>query len=336
MSAGVGLLPAGKADIAGAIVRRLRGSTTWLQAMLIAGSLVAAFPALSYGQSAPTSKGLSGDLVAKAEAGDAQAQFEAAYLVLAREQTDKSIPSLSDEQKAQATAVRYLQEAAKSGRADAEHLLGSVYLAGIGVAKDESRAKELFRRSAEAGDADGENALGQMLFKGQAGERDDTAAVEWFEKAVAQGHKAAMANLGYMYAQGRGVAKDEKKALELTRAAAVAGVREAQHNLGWLYEHGRGVDKDSAEAVRWYAAAAEQGYGPAQLNVGFIYAKGEAGGDVRDQLVTAVKWFALASTSGDETVRTTAKKAIVYIAQRQKPDIIADGVGEAKKWVWAH
>jgi TPR repeat protein len=301
--------------------------------LIAAAALIASFPAASYGQSRSS---LSTELVAKAEAGDSDAQYATAYLVLAREMTNDRIPSLSDGEKARATAVRYLQEAARTGRPDAEHLLGSVYLSGIVVPQDAARAKELFLQSAEAGNADGENALGQMLFKGQAGAQDDVAAVKWFEKAVAQGHKAAMANLGYMYAQGRGVAKDEKKALELTRGAAVAGVREAQHNLGWIYEHGKGVDKDSAEAVRWYAAAAEQGYGPAQLNVGFIYAKGEAGGDVRQQLVTAVKWFALASTSDDKSVSATARKAIVYIAQRQAPDILNDGVSEAKKWVWAH
>jgi hypothetical protein len=52
--------------------------------------------------------------------------------------------------------------------------------------------------------------------------------------------------------------------------------------------------------------------------------------------VAAVKWFALASLSDNATTSTTARKAIVYIAERQAPDIVTDGFSEAKKWGWAH
>lgn len=322
---------------AGVMARRSSIIRPWLRAMAVAvGILSGGMPALSYGQSQPAHRGLSSELVAKAEAGDVDAQYATAYLVLVRALTDKDIPAVKDEEHARTTAVRYLQQAAAKGMADAEHLLGTAYLSGIGVAKNETHAKELFRLAAAAGNSDGENALGQMLSKGQGGAQDDAAAAKWFEKAVAQGHKPAMVNLGFMYVQGRGVAKDEKKAADLMRTAAEAGLAEAQHNLGWMYANGKGVAKDLAEAVHWYAAAAEQGYEPSQLNIGFIYAKGEAGGDVRDQLVTAVKWFALASLSDDETTSTTARKAIVYIAKQQAPDIVTDGFSAAKKWAWAH
>jgi hypothetical protein len=303
---------------------------------VVALLLIGAVPTLSYGQTKPSDRELSSELVVKAEAGDADAQYAMAYLILVRKLTDKTIPAVKDEAHARATAIRYLQQAVGNGRADAEHLLGVAYLSGIVVAKDVSRAKDLFRRSAEAGNPNGENALGQMLSKGQGGPQDDAAAVKWFEKAVAQGDKPAMVNLGYMYVQGRGIAKDEKKALELMRTAADEGLPEAQHNLGWMYANGRGVAQDMAQALRWYTAAAEQGYEPSQLNVGFIYAKGEAGGDLREQMVTAVKWFALASLSDDATTSTTARKAIVYIAKRQAPDIVTDGFSAAKKWGWAH
>jgi TPR repeat protein len=337
MEAGLEMRSAEKARCARGGVRwALSARPRWATMLVAASVLIGAIPTVSYGQEQQAHHGLSSELVAKAEAGDADAQYATAYLVLVRELTDKDVSAVSDEKRAQATAVRYLQQAAGKGRADAEHLLGTAYLSGVGVAKDEKRAKELFRLSAEAGDSDGQNALGQMLTKGQGGEQNDAAAAKWFEKAAAQGHKPAMVNLGFMYVQGRGVAKNEKKAAELMRTAAEGGLAEAQHNLGWMYANGKGVAKDPAEALRWYTAAAEQGYEPSQLNIGFIYAKGQAGGDVRMQLVTAVKWFALASLSNDATTSTTARKAIVYIAERQAPDIVTDGFSEAKKWAWAH
>jgi TPR repeat protein len=284
---------------------------------------------------APAGQETTKDLLTKADAGDPQAQYVLSYLVLVDGMTGVA-PAAKDKKQAIALALRYLERAAAAGYAPAEHLLGTAYFSGENVTKDPVRAKELFQKAADAGNPDGENALGQMLHEGLAGARDDRAAVMWFEKAVAQKHTSAMVNLAYMYANGLGVAKDEAKAAELTRVAATAGSVEAQHNLGWMYANGRGVDKNLMEALRWYLRAADKGYAPSQLNAGFIYAKGQAGGDAREQLVKAVKWFALASTSSDKAVGDVAKKAIVYVSQHEAPDIVRDGIGEAKKWVWAH
>lgn len=284
---------------------------------------------------APAGQETTKDLLTKADAGDPQAQYVLSYLVLVDGMTGIA-PDAKDRKQSIALALRYLERAAAAGYAPAEHLLGTAYFSGENVTKDPVRAKELFQQAADAGNPDGENALGQMLHEGIGGARDDRAAVTWFEKAAAQNLTSAMVDLAYMYANGLGVAKNEAKATELTRTAATAGSIEAQHNLGWMYANGKGVDKSIPEALRWYLRAADNGYAPSQLNAGFIYAKGEGGGDTRDQLVKAVKWFALASTSSDKTIGDTAKKAIVYVSQHEAPDIVSDGIGEAKKWVWAH
>lgn len=272
----------------------------------------------------------------EADAGNANSQYAAAYLILVNHYSEKGTPNATDKDKAVKRAVGFLDQAVASGNAPAEHLLGTLYVAGVGVPKDLNRARELFQKAADAGNADAENALGEMLHSGQAGTVDDTAAVSWFMKATAQNHKSAMANLGFMYARGLGVPKDEKKAVELTQAAAKALVPAAEHNLGWMYETGTGVQKNLKEAVHWYLMAAEQGYGPAQLNVGFLYAKGEVGGDVRNQLIQSVKWFALASNWPDKTVSETAKKAVIYVAQNRPYDVVSDGMDAAKKWTYRH
>ncbi|MDB5533103.1 MAG: Sel1 domain protein repeat-containing protein, partial [Hyphomicrobiales bacterium] len=244
-------------------------------------------------------------LLASAEAGNVEAQYAAAVLLLFN-----GLPSVSElsqnPAKAEALAVRYLDAASLKNNAPAQYLLGTLYLSGRGVPADVARAQALFLASADGGNTDAQNALGQILRKGQAGKRDDKAAVSWFTKAAEQGNMLALTNLGYMYSHGLGVAKNEEKAIEITSRAAQAGVEEAQHNLGWMYQQGRGVPASSAEAMTWYLRAAERGYAPSALNAGFVYAKGEAGGDVRDQLVEAVKWFALAATSRDEAIRETA------------------------------
>jgi TPR repeat protein len=272
-------------------------------------------------------------LLASADAGNADSQYAAAALILLGGMPPTANMALSDPAKASGLAVKYLADAAAKGNAPAQYLLGTLYLEGRGVTADVPRAKALFVSAAEAGNTDAQNALGQMLRKGLAGPRDDKAAASWFEKAAAQGNMLALTNLGYMYSNGLGVPQNEEKALDMTRRAASAEVEEAQHNLGWMYQQGRGVAQSTPEAVSWYRRAAEQGYSPSALNIGFIFAKGEAGGEIRDQMVEAVKWFALAATSSDAAIRETAKKAIAYVAERVPPEVMLDGSEAAQKWV---
>ncbi|HEY4134317.1 MAG TPA: tetratricopeptide repeat protein [Alphaproteobacteria bacterium] len=272
-------------------------------------------------------------LIASADAGNAEAEYAAAALILLGGMPSTAHPALLDPAKADALAVKYLVDASTKGNAPAQYLLGTLYLSGRGVTMDALRAKSLFTTAADAGNTDAQNALGQMLRKGLAGARDDKGAAAWFEKASSQGNMLALTNLGYMYSNGLGVPKDEKKALDMTVRAAAAEVEEAQHNLGWMYQQGKGVAQSTPDAVSWYRRAAEQGYSPSALNVGFIYAKGEAGGDIRDQMVEAVKWFALAGTSSDDAIRDTAKKAIAYVAERVPPEVMLDGSEAAQKWM---
>lgn len=305
--------------------------------ILSAALLGALVHATAYAEGAIESKSAVSptELLQKAEAGDANSEFAAAYLILTGKLSAPLIAA-KDPQSADKMAVSFLTRAVAAGNAPAEQLLGTLYLSGRGVTKDPERARGLFQMAADAGNLDAQNALGQMLRKGEGGPQDYAAALSLFEQAAAKGHMPAVTNLGYMYANGIGVTQDLKKAVELTRTAAESGVTEAQHNLGRMYQDGVGVEKNPQEAVRWYLLAAEKGYTPSQLNVGFIYAVGEAGGDVRAQMVEAVKWFALASTSKEQATRDTGRKATVYVAERVPADVLTEGMDAAKKWAWNH
>ena len=281
---------------------------------------------------APVGKMSAAQLVVAADAGKADAQYAAAALILMGGMPAEAHRLLRDKTEAEALAVKYLRAASAQGHAPAQHLLGTLFLSGRGVKADPAKAKDLFLSAVSSGNTDAQNALGQMLRKGLGGARDDKAAVAWFEKSAAAGNMLALTNLAYMYGAGSGVPKDEAKALELTMRAAAAQVPEAQHNLGVMYYEGKGTAKSTPDAVAWYRRAAEQGYSPSALNIGFIYAKGEAGGEVRAQLVEAVKWFALAAISSEDRIRETARKALSYVAERAPPDVMLDGSDAAQKW----
>ncbi|MBX3456651.1 tetratricopeptide repeat protein [Ferrovibrio sp.] len=301
-------------------------SSRTFRSMLFAASVLAGI-ALQFPVMAQQVTGSMQEALQKAEQGDAEVQYAAAYAALSAEDTPEELLS---------EAVRLLQKSASAGHAASQYLLGVVYLNGHGVTRNPALAWQSLQAAAKSGNNEARNALGQMLHKGNGVPRDPAAAAEWFRLAAAEGNNEAMANLGFLYMNGLGVTKDLQKGLELTQTAADAGVTEAQHNLGWIYEKGEAIDKNIAEALRWYLLAAENGYGPAQLNAGFIYATGEAGGEMREQLTQAVKWFALASTSADSKLQNTARGAIKHMVERVPAEIIDGGLQAARKWAWTH
>lgn len=81
-------------------------------------------------------------------------------------------------------------------------------------------ALKVWMGQAEAGDAEAQNYVGEIYMKGLGIEPDYTRAAEWFEKAAAQNDRRARINLGYLYEQGLGVQKDMARALNLYREAS--------------------------------------------------------------------------------------------------------------------
>ena len=85
-------------------------------------------------------------------------------------------------------AVFWLTKAAEQGQMSAQYLLGTAYLYGDGVAKNEGTAVLWFRKSAEQGDAYAQNMLGNCYYQGIGVPRDLELAEYWYQKAREQGH----------------------------------------------------------------------------------------------------------------------------------------------------
>jgi TPR repeat protein len=92
-------------------------------------------------------------------------------------------------------------------------------------------AHKYFELAAEQGDADAQYLLGNMYLNGQGAKQDCAKAKEYFELAAEQGNAGAQSNLGTMYSDGRGVKQDYAKAKEYFELAAEQGHASAQHNL---------------------------------------------------------------------------------------------------------
>ena len=165
-----------------------------------------------------------------------------------------------------ATAAAYWQPLADGGNAKAQHGLGMLYEAGLGVpAQDYERAASYYRM------------------------------------AAAQGEIASANNLALMYADGRGVPRDYGQAAQLWTKAAEAGNSMAQFNLGLLYFRGSGMDAPNYnEAAWWFGKSAESGSIDGQFAMGELFAQGLG---VPQNLAEAERWYKLAAGGGQQAAQ---------------------------------
>ncbi len=134
---------------------------------------------------------------------------------------------------------------AERGDAHSQFMLGALYAAGKGVARDYVRAAEWYRKAARQGLAAAQNNLGFLYDRGLGVPQDDDQAVIWYLRAARQGHAQAQNNLGVMYGTGRGVPRNQFEALKWFRLSAAQGNAQAQHNIRFLRDN---VEREVAQA----------------------------------------------------------------------------------------
>lgn len=115
-------------------------------------------------------------------------------------------------------------DAAQRGDMNAQTLLGGLYGAGAGVARDRAKALALWYNAAQRGYAPAQLTLGRLF---------------WHEGAYEEAHV-------------------------WLRTAAEHDLAEAEYLLSDLYQFGRGVPSDHDEALRWLRQSADHGYSYAQ------------------------------------------------------------------------
>lgn len=259
----------------------------------------------------------------KAEAGDAEAQFELGEIYDENNHfVDLDMPTIP---KDAAKAVEWYQKSAMQGNNTAMRSLGDKYLLGNGIPQDTTKAVEWFHKAAELGNDKAQFVLGVFYDEGMFLDRDAAKAAEWYRKAALQGHAVAQNYIGAMYHDGEGVPKDIAMAKEWYQKAAAQGLAVAQQNLGLMYYIGDGVPKDAAKAVEWYQKAAAQGLAASQANLGYAYRSGEG---VSKNVVLAYAWSNLAAAQGVDTAK---RNRDIYESQLT-PAQRAEGQRLASNW----
>jgi TPR repeat protein len=134
-------------------------------------------------------------VLAKAKAGDARAQFEAAQILLGKQQ--------------KSAAVKWFEQSAKKGYVDSQIVLARMYRDGDGVRQNIARAVGLYRHAAGLKNHPAAQfELGNLYIQGRGVEQDYATAVIWYQKAGLGGYGPARSALGAMYEKGFGIDKN--------------------------------------------------------------------------------------------------------------------------------
>jgi hypothetical protein len=114
-------------------------------------------------------------VMAKAKAGDADAQFDLGYDYYLNQGVPKDYGQ----------AALWFRKAAEQGDAVAQHDLGVLYENGQGVTQDYGQAATWYRRAADQGYASAQNNLGGLYYRGQGVPQSYAEAYFWENLAAA-------------------------------------------------------------------------------------------------------------------------------------------------------
>ena len=160
---------------------------------------------------------ISPELLNRATAGNAEAQFALAELYMQSE--NEADIELAEEWALKSAGLGYVE---------------AMYWLGEGYAV---YAKELLEEDPEEANTYFEYAL------------------NWLKQAAELKHASATLELASFYRRGYIVEKDVAKSIELVQQAAEMGEVQAMRDLACIYEHGLGIDVDDAKADYWNAKA---------------------------------------------------------------------------------
>lgn len=182
-------------------------------------------------------------------------------------------------------AHAWLEQAGKSGDAEAFHRLATCILAeepknghrdadgGALIVTDgrASRVRDYYRRAAELGHVESSLALAR-LFEGALGDRDPFQSFHWYKNAAEAGDLLAQRKVAELSLLGIGTAKSPEEAVRWFRRIVETGQVEGEHDfasrtawsealfkLGVLTFVGKGIGPDRSEGLRLMQKAAEQG-----------------------------------------------------------------------------
>jgi TPR repeat protein/signal transduction histidine kinase len=210
------------------------------------------------------------ELQQKANAGDAQAQFDLAY----RLSNDKNVDV--------ELGLDWLIKAANQGHVEAQFATGLYYFLGNSSRVQSDRLSRLLNRWVMG--LANHNRIELILdlpcnlatrHVPAFGDCNANLTATWFEKAASQGHVEANVWLGLLYRDGLGVQQSDELAFSCFKLALERGESpEAQCELARCYLKGKGTTQNTELGMHWCKMAAENGFAGAQHLLACCYFDG--------------------------------------------------------------
>lgn len=165
----------------------------------------------------------------------------------------------------------YRQAAAHPVEIGARQRLGTLYLEGKGVPKDTEEGLKWLNESAEMGDANACFQLGMIYYDGRLVEQDYEKALNWYLQAAEdKTAEKGMGNNDILFGEAAlpGEAYTRTVGQMMKRNPGVT--RDAWFYVGLMYETGRGTEQDIAQSRSWYQKAADAGDDIARQRLVFL------------------------------------------------------------------
>jgi TPR repeat protein len=179
-------------------------------------------------------------------------------------------------------ALSKIEPLSAAGDAEARCELGIRYVKGIGIAKDESKARVLFQQAADKKNACGINRLGNLAHD----QGDDSTALPYYRAAAAMGYPPSYYNLASVAKWG--VLPDEVEAFKWFKTAALHGFVPAYDFYGTGILQNRDGPVDPWIAEQWYRLGAQAGDSYAMYDLGWYYIYRS---DEPDRYRKAIAWL---------------------------------------------
>lgn len=189
-------------------------------------------------------------LTARAEAGDAAAEYVVAAKYLHGSGTSKN----------PAEAVRWLTLASAKGLPTAQYLLGTLYVTGVGTKVDMAKAFQWYEAAALQGNRRAMHGLAIAYAQGNGAAQNMGEAVRWFSRAAQLGYVDSQFNLAVLYERGDGVPQSLLDAYKWYLIASRNGDAESKDRVDTLKTQ---LNADDVAAATRAAAA----FQPAPYNV---------------------------------------------------------------------
>ena len=147
-----------------------------------------------------------------------------------------------DNRIAESDAVNLLNKSAATGYLPAINELALNYYTGSHIAKDRTKALELWRSAEKQNNPEAKVQIAAGIIFGEIKSDDIADNIKYLTESSEKGSVLAQVALGYAYENGIGLEKDKAQAVKYYRFAAQRGNRFGYRELKRMYDEIRPVD----------------------------------------------------------------------------------------------